>query len=244
MATLQVLERLLQSKGKDRTGEDYTLEELLGQDAEEKSLSHDQFSLTGVRGSSNMAALNRSIATRPTCWSQQFDANMATALGGEVHDSLWSAREYGERRIQWGNQEHLHRMWATMSELHRLDRRGERDLLAAKLRQYMKATELAGRSQGDWQIAWTLTGLPDPRPSNGSVKETLCHPAELAAAAAMTKEQLTLETALGRRKGESQQKPWWKQGRVRGGKGGQDGGATGGGGEQKGARGKGSPALR
>ena len=86
-----------------------------------------------------------------------------------------------------------------MSELHRLDRRGERDLVAARLRQFMKATKLATRSNRYWQVARSLSGLPGPRPKAGSMKESLCHPTELAAATAMTREQLTLETAFGRR---------------------------------------------
>ena len=152
LATLQVLEKLLATKG---PSEDRTLEELLGNARfNDDELGKDTFNVTGVRGTSSMTSLSRSIADHPAKWSRQFDESMAAALGGTIDDSLWSAREYGERRVPWGNQEHFHRMWAMMSELHRLDRRGAPALLGAKLRQFMKATELAGRSGGDWQVAW------------------------------------------------------------------------------------------
>ena len=177
-ATPQVLERRLGTKGKDKTAEDCTLEEMVGQGAEESGRRPDQRSLTSVGESWSMAALACSSATRPTQWSQHFDVNMAAALGGQVQDSRWPAREYGERPIQWGSEEPLRRWWAMLSELHRLDR---------------MATELAGRSQGDWQVAWTLTGVLDRRPPHGSIQET---------SAAAAESQPLWERASGEQKGE------------------------------------------
>ena len=96
-----------------------------------------------------------------------------------------------------------------MSELHALERRVGVNLVAARLRQYMKAVELATRSQGDWQLAWALCDLPDHRPRAGALKESLAHPAELAAATSLLREQQALETALGNTR--SDREPWWKQ---------------------------------
>ena len=86
--------------------------------------------------------------------------------------------------------------------------------------------------------AWSLSGLPDPRPKAGSLKESLCHPAELAAAAAMTKEQLALESAWKKRRQDGQTPGWQRE---VGAAVEQEPGA---GSEEKAEGGKGPPPLR
>ena len=214
LATLKVLEALA---GRPKADEDeHTLDDLFSAAAAPGADSEDSLGLAGAKGSASLVSLNRSIKRHPARWNAHLDAAMARALGSDVDHGIWSAREYGDRRIHWGNQESLQRVWTMLAALHALHRRGETDALGAKIGQCLKATELAARCGGDWQMAWPLTDLPDPRPKAGSVKESLAHPAELAAAAAFLKEQTALDTVMGRTSGDGGRassdggkKAWW-----------------------------------
>ena len=151
-----------------------------------------------------MVALNRSIRQHPERWNQHVYLCMARALGVEAGPTgIWSGREYCERRIQWGQHENLQRMWVMLAALHASHREGNPALLGAKIGHMLKAVEMSARCGGDWQMAWLLTDLPDPRPKQGSIRESLAHPAELAAATAYLREQHTLDNAVKKKDGDA-----------------------------------------
>jgi len=105
---------------------------------------------------------------------------------------------YGERCVHFENvrqREHaemFQKVWTMFSALHALDSSGQRELMGAKLRQCLKATEQAVAAGGSWRLAWLLTGLADPNPKNAP-GIGLVHPAEFAAAASFVKEMEALE---------------------------------------------------
>ena len=71
LATMQGLEKLLSTKG---PSEDRTWEERRGNGRlDDDELGKDTFNMTGVRGTSSMTSLSRSIAEHPEKWSRQFD---------------------------------------------------------------------------------------------------------------------------------------------------------------------------
>ena len=205
LATLRALENF--SHGPRARGGESTLDDLLGEGTPRHDFD-ESFGKTGARGSQNLVGLNRSIQNHPERWSQHVDQAMAKALGVDVGPpGIWSAREYGERRIAWGQHENLQRMWVMLSALHAADRNGEHAQVGANIGQYLKAVEMSARCGGNWELVWVMTDLPDPRPRQGSIRESLAHPAELAAATSFLREQQTLDNAV---RGEGRQ-PWWEE---------------------------------
>ena len=73
--------------------------------------------------------------------------------------------------------------------------------MAAKIRQFLKATEASVREGDSWQPAWLYTGLPDPRPS-ALTRTGLAHPAEHAATISYMREVHTLEEHRKKMKGK------------------------------------------
>ena len=90
--------------------------------------------------------------------------------------------------------ENLERFWDMLGSLHSLDVQGNHKLLSAKLRQYLKALEQVNLTEGDWEMPWLLTRLPDPRPRK-RVGTGLLHPAEWAAKLSHLREAYALEKA-------------------------------------------------
>ena len=82
-----------------------------------------------------------------------------------------------------------------IAALHSLSRAKNHKLLDARLGQYLKAIEQSVLARGSWQMAWLLTGLPEPRPQ-GHVNQGLAHPAEFAAGVAFMRETRVLEEAV------------------------------------------------
>ena len=103
--------------------------------------------------------------------------------------------------------------------LHSLDVQGNHKLLSAKLRQYLKAVEQVNLTEGDWEMPWLLTGLPDPRPRK-RVGTGLLHPAEWAANVSHLREAYALEKQLAERRGKGggKEQQWWRTDRPPGGK--------------------------
>ena len=199
LAIIDALERVGQRSGlgdEDLIGDFFAHDNPLDPDATKASTSH---------GARSLAQLSRAVERNPERWIAQVDQAAARALGADHTGLPWTMELYADRMIRFRN-EHLERTWAFLAHLHGLSRRGEHLLLAARLGQFLKATELAAQCNGSWKLAWAMTSLPEVRScSAGSVGKGLAMPAEYAATVAWLKDQQTLETAM--KKGEPEPKP-------------------------------------
>ena len=227
LATLEVLERIGSQKGRAKSDEATTLEDVLygvasgrpgsSNDVDEQDVMANR--LGGQKGAAALHGFALHISKHPAQWSESFDVSIWRALGSEVTFAPWSLQAYGDSRITWtSQQDDLRRMFAMMATLHSLDRAGKHELVGAKIAQFAKAIELAQRSKGVWTAAWPLTGLPEPNPKQSGLENTLAHPAEYAAVSAYLREQKALEDALqksGRNRGgngdDDNEKPWWER---------------------------------
>eukprot|EP00971_Amphidinium_carterae_P257488 5111306-Amphidinium_carterae.1 len=146
------------------------------------------------RGAASLLKLSQAIERSPAKWVAQCDAAAQRALGCEGGQLPWSMEWYGERCVTFKS-EHLERMWSMLASLHGLLRRGQTDLVAAKVCQYLKACELCTQCGGSWRIAWSITSLPEVRSTAArQVGVGLGHPAEYVAAISWLKDQQAIET--------------------------------------------------
>eukprot|EP00971_Amphidinium_carterae_P258469 5130034-Amphidinium_carterae.1 len=70
----------------------------------------------------------------------------------------------------------------------------------------MKAVEQAAHQGGSWRLAWCLTNLPEPRPSN-QLQYGLSTPAEVAASVQFLKDSKTVEELVRRETGTGGETP-------------------------------------
>ena len=192
--------------------------------------------IQGARGNATLLRLSQAIEREPARWIEHFDERVRRELGSHVTGMPWSIQEYGRQRIRFGSHVDLERFWTILREFHSLSLQGETTLLGARIRQALKAVERAAQDNGQWDIAWLATGLPDPRPGR-KFTHGLSHPAEVAAQAAYVREMASLEQAR-QRNYQNEQNPWQpgrnKKGDKKGDKGdgrGQAGTPGGGGGD-------------
>ena len=157
-------------------------------------------------GARSLAHLSRAVERMPEKWISQVDHAAARALGSDLNGLPWTMELYADRMLRFRN-EHLERTWAFLAHLHGLSRRGEHLLLAARIGQFLKATELATQCNGSWKLAWALTSLPEVRScAAGAVGKGLAMPAEYAATVAWLKDQQTLEAAVKKAEPEGKAK--------------------------------------
>eukprot|EP00971_Amphidinium_carterae_P030467 599423-Amphidinium_carterae.1 len=79
--------------------------------------------------------------------------------------------------------------------LHALARQGEWAQLGMRITQCLKATEQSVQHGGSWKVAWLHTGIADTR-GNVLGNTGLAHPAELALAVQVLRDQKVLEDSL------------------------------------------------
>eukprot|EP00971_Amphidinium_carterae_P122873 2432217-Amphidinium_carterae.1 len=150
-----------------------------------------------TRGAEQLVKLARSIEQSPEKFSAQLDIAAAKACGA-LHTNLpWTMELYAERNIKFGKLEGHERIFSMLAHLHGLARSGQHALLAARIGQFLKSTELAVQCGGAWKLAWLLTGLPEVRSQSASMLgRGLGMPAEYAATVSYLKDLHTLETAI------------------------------------------------
>eukprot|EP00971_Amphidinium_carterae_P352883 6492761-Amphidinium_carterae.2 len=202
LATLEVLERLA-SKGERKEPE--TLEEYLwssGAGGGRQEVGEDT-PASGSRGLQQLLRLQRSQVLHPTQWSTLADIAASRATGSATTGLPWSMELYGQQRLSFSQKQgDLHRCWIMLCALHTLSRQGDTHALDLKITQCLKATEQAVL-QHSWEVAWLLTGLPEPTP-HGIGSPGLSHPQEMAAAVQQIKERRSLESALKKTEGADQ----------------------------------------
>ena len=103
--------------------------------------------------------------------------------------------DYTLRRIEWSkNDEDLEKFAHILSAMHACHRKGPEHFweLGAQIAQAYKAIEQRQRD-GEWTVAWSWTGLVNPRPSK-TYQRGLALPGEFAASVANLREMQTLST--------------------------------------------------
>eukprot|EP00971_Amphidinium_carterae_P328776 6460829-Amphidinium_carterae.1 len=186
LAVLEVLERLQHGR---KASDDDVFQDFLTGDAVDSNTK-----LEG-RGAATLLRLSQAIERSPDRWVAKCNMAAQRALGCQDQQP-WSMEWYGERCVNFRS-EHLERMWSMLASLHGLLRRGETEMVAAKVCQYLKACELCSQCNGSWKIAWSLTALPEIKSMAArQVGVGLGHPAEYVAAIAWLKDQQTVEAAL------------------------------------------------
>ena len=130
-----------------------------------------------------------SQARDPQRWCAVFDQEVQCELFTNVTGSPWSLLEYVLRRLRFrpedSDLEHVLHMFCALHVAHREgpSARWKEGMLIG---QFFKATEQRLRDR-DWLLAWTMTGLPEPRPRQ-QFQRGLAHPAEYAAGIARVQE--------------------------------------------------------
>eukprot|EP00971_Amphidinium_carterae_P185339 3679994-Amphidinium_carterae.2 len=193
LATLEVLERLA---GKDQKKEPETLEEhLWGAGASSSRTEADDTAVGGAKGQHHLLRLQRLQQTHPQQWSALTDMAASKAVGSDTTGLPWSMELYGRQRLSFSaRQQDLPRCWLMLCALHSLSRQGDYAALDLRITQFLKAVEQATLQNG-WSMAWLLTGLADPSPSQVG-NSGLAHPQEMAAAVQQVKDRKTLQEAL------------------------------------------------
>eukprot|EP00971_Amphidinium_carterae_P312682 6214702-Amphidinium_carterae.1 len=199
LATLDALERL--QNGRTRTDDPL---EMLGEDCDLDGELHKMTS--GVKGVYGLQRIMQSIEQQPLRWCQICDETMARSLGTHVTGMPWSAQRYGAERIRFQRFPDLEKFWCMLAALHALHRSGQNELVGARISQFLKCIEQTVCAGGSWKMSWTLTGLPDPRPSGG-VHQGLATPAELAAGMQWVKDTRAVDEILKRELAPGSQVP-------------------------------------
>eukprot|EP00971_Amphidinium_carterae_P209106 4148420-Amphidinium_carterae.1 len=190
LALVEALERI-SGKGGNADSEDVFADLLGGSDGPPSDGDRR------TRGSEQLLKLARAIERSPEKFAAQLDIAAARACGA-LHTNLpWTMELYAERNIRFGRLEGHERVFAMLAHLHGLARSGQHALLAAKVGQFLKATELSVQCGGAWKLAWVLTGLPEVRSQSASMLgRGLGMPSEYAAIVSYLKDMATLETAI------------------------------------------------
>eukprot|EP00971_Amphidinium_carterae_P097305 1925456-Amphidinium_carterae.1 len=195
LAMLETLERLSGTDRRGREGKGETLEELLFGSGDDAGASTDSNGrLGGVKGVVGMQRIAQSIDSDPERWSLLFDQSVYRALGADLTGAPWSVHRYGLEKVNFGKHADLRRFWFLLAALHALHRGGEMSLLGARIAQFLKALEVAVAMNGNWTVAWTLTGIANPDPTS-SIHGGLATPLEVATAIAFVKDTRVLEEA-------------------------------------------------
>ena len=224
LETLRVL-RQLQGRRTAGDGEEgESLDDLL---MTGDSNDHDLVArIQGTKGIAGLRRLGQAMNRDPERWSAHFDAAAKEMVDPLDSGAPVNMEAYKKARIHFPRTpegETLERMWDMLGCLHTLDVKGQKSLLSAKLRQFLKTIEQVNLADGDWEVPWLLTGLPDPRPRK-RIGTGLIHPAEWAANVGHVREAYALEKALADRKGKGKGKTG-KDGKDKKGKDGKKGGS-------------------
>eukprot|EP00971_Amphidinium_carterae_P220048 4368088-Amphidinium_carterae.2 len=188
LALVEALERI-SGKGSGET--DDVFAEFLGGDGSSSDSDRK------ARGSEQLLKLAKAIERSPDRFSAQLDMAAAKACGAFHTNLPWTMEMYGERNIRFGRLEGHERLFAMLAHLHGLARAGQGPLMAARVGQFLKATELSIQCGGSWKLAWVLTGLPEVRSHSANMLgRGLAMPAEYAATVSYMKDMATLETAI------------------------------------------------
>eukprot|EP00971_Amphidinium_carterae_P347788 6489977-Amphidinium_carterae.4 len=185
LAMLQTLQRMAGQKDAD------DMDALLEEDAGELDGAISKLA-TGARGAAALYKLHQHIEQHPVAWSQKLDRAMWVALGCQHTNLPWSAARYFQERVNFGKHHDLERFAHLICHLHSLHRTQQHDLLGARLAQYLKAIEQTVLHNGSWRVSWSLTGVPEPKPS-GSLHQGLTTPHELAATVQYLKDAKLVE---------------------------------------------------
>eukprot|EP00971_Amphidinium_carterae_P170056 3369557-Amphidinium_carterae.1 len=152
---------------------------------------------SGAKGAAALMRLHQLIEKNPASWSAKFDRSMYVALGCDHTQMPWSANRYFAERVAFGRHVELERFAHMLCALHALHRTGQHELLGARVSQFLKAVEQTALHNGSWRISWSLTGLPEPRPS-GALNQGLSCASELAASVQFLKDAKTIEELVRR----------------------------------------------
>ena len=142
------------------------------------------------RGTETMQRVQQSRERDPQRWSQSFDVEIQRELFTTVTGRPWCLLDYVLKRMKFRHpqDDDLEHVTHIMCALHACHRKGadSHAELGMLVGQFFKAIEARHRD-GDWLVAWTMTGLPDPQPRAGFARG-LAHPAEYAAGIAKMRE--------------------------------------------------------
>ena len=146
--------------------------------------------LTMSRGTETLQRVQQSRERDPQRWSQSFDMEIQRELFTTVTGRPWCLLDYVLKRMKFRHpqDDDLEHVTHIMCALHACHRKGadSHAELGMLVGQFFKAIEARHRD-GDWLVAWTMTGLPDPQPRAGFARG-LAHPAEYAAGIAKMRE--------------------------------------------------------
>ena len=149
-----------------------------------------QAGLTMSRGMEGLQRVQRSREQDPSRWCNAFDAEIQRELFTTVTGRPWCLLDYVQKRMRFrppqdADLEHVTHMMCALHACHRKGPEANAEL-GMLVGQFFKAIEARHRD-GDWLVAWTMTGLPDPQPRPGFARG-LAHPAEYAAGIAKMRE--------------------------------------------------------
>ncbi|CAK0883839.1 unnamed protein product, partial [Prorocentrum cordatum] len=139
------------------------------------------------------------VARRPA----HVDIAAFTELGRDAAGTPWSMSPRGRQRIIFGRLGDHEGVWEMLASLHSLRRSRHRDLLCARIGQFLMATQQSVNATGSWRLAWLIAGLPGPRPGAGRAATGRAHPAESPASVAHLRDAEAFETAPQRGGGDA-----------------------------------------
>ena len=127
----------------------------------------------------------------PERWVAFYNAEVQRRLGNEDLGLPWSVRLHGDRNSNFLTFKSLHRFFVMLAHLHALHRSGKHGQAYAQVCQYLKVVEQVVLDKGQWDLAWTWTGLEDPE-APMALKKAPVHPVEYSASIGVLREMKTL----------------------------------------------------
>ena len=119
-----------------------------------------------TRGTESLQRLKAAREAHPRRWCGVFDESIKQKLFADVTGAPWSLLDYVFKRIRLRSpeDEDLENILHLLCAMHALHRQGPDThwQLGMMLGQAFKAVETRVRDR-DWTLAWTYTGLPEPR---------------------------------------------------------------------------------
>jgi len=164
--------------------------DLLGGGSCEDSEADDDLRGKGMRAVSTLHRLHAQVQRRPRKICEIFEREVIEELGFAAGQS-WTLRDFVKRQ-PWGKFKGIYRCAMTDVAAYEMIRQGKSDQAAAQLVQNLKAKIQSVLSQGDWQSARLLTGLPDPmaRKEFAGTKEEMSIVAEYMSSLAKLKKRV------------------------------------------------------
>eukprot|EP00439_Symbiodinium_sp_Y106_P053850 s3531_g7.t1 len=151
---------LLMEKSDKKKQKARSFHELRGSSSSESSGSEDEVAGKGMQAVLTLQQLHRQVHRKPLRVCQLFEKEVTEELG-IVAGQAWTLKDYIKKQ-NWGRYKGLQRCAVMDVAAYELIRAGKPDIAAAQLVHNMKAKIQAVLQNGDWQMAWLLTGLPDP----------------------------------------------------------------------------------